>query len=329
MTFDRLRSDLNPLRHDHPPRAWWDVLLWVPVGYAVTRVVGDTLPALAMVLLAVLAAAVHHYAPAAVGAFVGWVSLVASGLSAWDGAGCQSLIGDVGVVVVIVFGSIFVVSSFVRLIGAVSLLEMSRHLLIATASIEISLFLVSPEGRPLIDPGEVYAPAFLLVVLVVVSQIGLIDRMELGMLSLGGMLVAVEVLLALRDNPCGAGGFGPLLGTTVFAGAAYWFATSLPLPEEEKPEVVIDPRVAHGDENRIGAWVDVTPETGVWVDPTPETGVWVDDSPDTGSWLDDDYEEEFLDPELGRDQDPDGSTYDDDAGYDDETYDDDDRRDRG
>src|SRR5688500_19498575 len=118
MIIDRLRSDLNPFRNDDPPRGWWDVLLWVPTGYAVTRLLGDTFPAWAMLLVGLLAAALHHYGPAVVETAAGGIGLMASGLAAWDRAGCQVMIGDVGVVVIIVFGSIFVVSSFVRLIGS-------------------------------------------------------------------------------------------------------------------------------------------------------------------------------------------------------------------
>ena len=137
MSFGRLRSNLNPLRHDDPPRAWWDVFLWVPAGFATTRLVGATLPPLAMAVLAVLLAAAHHFGPAVVAAVAGAGGLVVTGAAAWDAGDCQRMIGDIGVVVVVVFGSIFVVSSFVRLIGTASLREMSRHLLIATASIEI------------------------------------------------------------------------------------------------------------------------------------------------------------------------------------------------
>jgi hypothetical protein len=178
---------------------------------------------------------------------------------------------------------------------------MGRHLLIATVTIEISLFVVSPGGDPLIDPDKVLAPVFLMVVLMAVSQIGLIDRMELGMLSLGAMLVPIEVVLATRDNPCGAGGYGPLLGMVVFAGAAYHFAQSRPLHAEGDDTDVGTPHhrpVPHAPDGQMGVWVDATPETGVWVD-TSTSGVWRDSTPDTGTWLDDDYEYDFQDPEVG------------------------------
>jgi hypothetical protein len=299
MMFDRLRSDLNPLRHDDPPRGWWDALLWVPVGYAVTRLLGDTFPAYAMVLVGLLAAAAHHYGPAVVETVAGGLGLIASGAAAWDGAGCQAMIGDVGVVVIIVFGSIFIVSSFVRLIGSASLREMGKHLVIATATIEVSLFLVGPRGEPLIDPDEYVAPALLAAVLMGVSQLGLVDRYEVGMLSLGAMLVPVQLALALGDNPCGAGGFGPLLGMLAFAGASYSFASVRPLPavdDTEGADEVVEPRRhRQGYENGLGVWVDATPDSPVWSDPDPALRSWVDHTPDTGVWLDDDYEDEFRD----------------------------------
>jgi len=297
MSFGRLRSNLDPLRHDDPPRAWWDVLLWVPVGFATTRLVGDTLPPLAIAVLAVLLAAAHHFGPAFVATVAGAGGLLASGVAAWDADDCQRIIGDVGVVVVVVFGSIFLVSSFVRLIGSSSLREMSRHLLIATATIEISLFAVAPGGTPLIDPDEVLAPALLLALLMAVSQIGLIDRMELGFLSLGAMLVPVELVLAVRDdNACGAGGYGPFVGTVVFAVASYYFASSQPIPEVKAPEPRYG-RNRHGNRGdievgHVGAWVDETPETGVWVDDAPDLGPWVDQTPDTGIWRDEYTEDE-------------------------------------
>jgi hypothetical protein len=297
MSFGRLRSNLDPLRHDDPPRAWWDVLLWVPAGFATTRLVGGALPPLAIAVLAVLVAAAHHFGPAVVATLLGGGGLLASGVAAWDAGDCQRMIGDIGVVVVIVFGSVFVVSSFVRLIGSASLREMSRHLLIATASIEISLFAVAPRGTPLIDPDEVLAPALLLAVLMAVSQIGLIDRMELGFLSLGAMLVPIELALAVRDeSPCGSGGYGPFVGTVVFALAAYHFASSHPLPAERAPA----PRYGTSrrgnqgniEEGHVGAWVDESPETGVWVDEAPDLGAWVDQTPQTGIWRDEYFEDE-------------------------------------
>lgn len=303
MSLERLRSDLNPLREEDRPRGWWDVLLWVPIGFAVTRLVGDLLPWWAMGVLTLLVAAAHYFGPAVVEVVAGAGGLIASGAAAWDGAGCQDVIGEVGIIVVIVFGSMFVVSSFVRLIGAASLREMGKHLLIATASIEIALFVTGPTGEPLIDPEELYAPGLLLAVLMAVSQIGLIDRMEIGMLALGAMLVPIEVVLAVHDNPCGAGGFAPLVGTAVFAGAAYSFATARPLRVEgEDDEDDADDRKSRrhwGYENQVGVWVDATPDTPVWADPDPESGVWVDSTPETGTWLDDDYEDEFRDPDAG------------------------------
>jgi len=301
MSFDRLRSDLDPLRNDDPPRAWWDVLLWIPVGFATTQLVGGSLPALAMVPLALLFVVAHHYGPATVEVIAGGGGLIASAANAWDGAGCQVAIGDVGVVVIVVFGSIFLVSSFVRLIGAASLREMGKHLVIATAAVEIALFAAVPGGEPLIDAREVYAPAGLAVALLVVSQIGLIDRMQLGMLALGALLLPVQVAQALGDNPCGAGGFGPLLGMSVFAAAAYSFATAHPLrTDEDDDELAPEPVTRGRDENHVGAWVDATPETGVWTDPDPDFGAWVDSTPETGVWHDADYEDEFRDPEAGH-----------------------------
>jgi hypothetical protein len=318
MSFGRLRSNLNPLRHDDPPRAWWDVFLWVPVGFATTRLVGDTLPPLAIAVLAVLLAAAHHFGPALVAEIAGAGGLIAAGAATWDACDCQRMIGDIGVVVVVVFGSMFVVSSFVRLIGTASLREMSRHLLIATASIEISLFVVSPRGTPLIDPDEVVAPAFLLAVLMVVSQIGLIDRMELGFLALGIALVPIELSLATRDtNPCGPGGWSPFVGTVVFALASYHFASSRPVHRDAAPHTPYGVN-HHGNKadieaGHIGAWVDETPETGVWVDDAPDLGSWVDQTPETGIWRDMYYEDEHpgAHPKdsLNHDPDEEDNTY--------------------
>jgi hypothetical protein len=309
MIIDRLRSDLNPFRNDDPPRGWWDLLLWVPVGYAVTRLVGDSLPAWAMVLVGLLAAAAHYYGPAVVETVAGGAGLLASSAAAWDRAGCQTMIGDVGVVVIIVFGSIFIVSSFVRLIGTASLREMGKHLVIATATVEISLFAVGPRGEPLVDPDNYFAPALLAVVLMAVSQLGLIDRYEWGMLTLGALLVPTQLVLAVGDNPCGAGGFGPLLGMMAFAGASYSFASVRPVEGDDADDEPAPERRRHrqGYENGFGVWVDATPDTPVWSDPDPQYGSWVDNTPDTGTWLDDDYEEEFRD-RPGEPSEPDADT---------------------
>lgn len=315
MIIDRLRSDLNPFRNDDPPRGWWDVLLWIPTGYAVTRVVGDTFPAWAMLVVGLLAAALHYYGPAVVETAAGGVGLIASALAVWDRAGCQTMVGDVGVVVVIVFGSIFVVSSFVRLIGSASLREMGKHLVIATATVEIALFAVGPRGEPLVDPENYFAPVLLSLVLLAVSQLGLVDRYEWGMLILGALLVPTQLVLALSDNPCGAGGFGPLLGMAAFAGASYSFALGRPLPsddgEDDEPAPRRPTRRPQGYENGMGVWVDATPDTPVWSDPDPHTGPWRDHTPDTGTWLDDDYEDEFREHEPHPPVDDPDTSYDD------------------
>ena len=313
MIIDRLRSDLNPFRNDDPPRGWWDVLLWIPTGYAVTRVVGDTFPAWAMLLVGLLAAAAHYYGPAVVETAAGGIGLMASGLAAWDRAGCQTMIGDVGVVVIIVFGSIFVVSSFVRLIGSASLREMGKHLVIATATVEISLFAVGPRGEPLIEPENYFAPVLLSLVLLAVSQLGLIDRYEWGMLILGALLVPTQLVLAVSDNPCGAGGYGPLLGMVAFAGASYSFAHGRPLPSDDEDDVPRPQPRRHrqGYENGMGVWVDATPDTPVWSDPDPHFGSWVDTTPETGTWLDDDYEDEFREHDSHPPADDPDSSYDD------------------
>jgi hypothetical protein len=299
--IDRLRSGLDPLRKNDPPRAWWDVLLWMPVGFAIARVAGDSLPPPALAVLMVLLAAAHHFGPAVIDVMAGGGGLLLSLLAVWDGDGCQDRVGDMGIVVLVVFGSIFVVSSWVRLIGSASLREMGRHLLIATVSIEIALFAASPGGGdPLIDPDNVAAPIFLSVVLLIVCQVALIDRMELGMLCLGATLVPVEAAVSTHANPCGPGGYNPLVGMVAFAGAAYYFALSRPIAPDgdDEPAAPVDPRRGHAPEGTLGAWVDATPESGVWVD-TSQRGVWVDDTPETGVWHDDDYEYEFKDPEAG------------------------------
>lgn len=299
--IDRLRSGLNPLRKNDPPRAWWDVLLWMPVGFAIARVAGDSLPPPALAILMVLLAAAHHFGPAVIDVIAGGGGLLLSLLAVWDGDGCQDRVGDMGIVVLIVFGSIFVVSSWVRLIGSASLREMGRHLLIATVSIEIALFAASPGGtEPVIDPDNVAAPIFLSVVLLIVCQVALIDRMELGMLCLGATLVPVEAAVSTHANPCGPGGYNPVVGMVAFAAAAYYFALSRPITADgdEEPTAPVDPRRGRAPEGTLGAWVDATPESGVWVD-TSTRGVWVDETPGTGVWHDDDYEYEFKDPEAG------------------------------
>jgi hypothetical protein len=297
--IDRLRSGLDPLRKNDPPRDWWDVLLWMPVGFAIARLAGDSLPPLALAVLMVLLAAAHQFGPAVIDVMAGGGALVVSLSAVWDGEGCQDRVGDMGIVVLVVFGSIFVVSSWVRLIGSASLREMGRHLIIATVTIEIAVFAASPGREPLFGPDHVAAPLWLAGVLLVVCQVGLIDRMELGMLCLGAVLVPVEAAVSTHDNPCGPGGFSPLIGMLAFAAAAYYFARSRPLLPDGagRPAKPVDPRRGHAPEGEIGAWVDATPESGVWVD-TSKRGIWVDDTPETGVWHDDDYEYEFVDPEA-------------------------------
>lgn len=225
-----------------PPAGVLHAAFWVPLGYAVTRLVGDGVPVLAMVVVCALLAGLYRLIPG--GVVPGLVELLAGGGgllmslgAAADGQACGEALGEGGLGAVLVFGTVMSVSAFVRVLGSANGREMARHLLVATAALELSLFAVGPGGQVLIDVRDRFTvPTVLLGVMLATTWIGI--RSRHGYQVLGwGLLVALGVL-ALTGSPCAVHPVASLAGTLTFVAIAHFLAP------------------ANGDYDSTRAWPD-------------------------------------------------------------------------
>jgi hypothetical protein len=188
------------------------------VAYACTRSLGESLPLLAVGLLAAFLAGVHRWLPGPVEVAAGATSLLVTVNEVLDGP-CREALGPGGTSVVLGFVALFYVSAFVQFVGTGRLKAAGRHLLIATVTAELALSLFGPvvEGQ-----GRVLAAIVLLVVLVAGAWAGL--RAGFGVPLLGAGLLGVEASLSLTEHSCGMTGWAPLIGTTAFVVAAVLLA---------------------------------------------------------------------------------------------------------
>jgi hypothetical protein len=196
-------------------------LLWVPVAYACTRSLGESLPLLAVAFLAAALAGLHRWLPGPVEVAAGATSLLVTVNEVLDGP-CREALGPGGTGVVIAFVTLFYVSAFVQFLGTGRLKAAGRHLLIATVTVELALSLFGPvvDGQ-----GRVFAAVVLLVVLVAGAAVGL--RAGFGVPLLAAGLLGVEASLALTEHSCGMSGGAPLVGTAAFVAAAFVLAPKI------------------------------------------------------------------------------------------------------
>lgn len=207
-----------------PSRGWWQAALWIPVGYASTRFIGEGTPLLAMVFLTASLAGVYWVVPGLVELVAGGGGLLMSMLAAADGRGCGDVLGQGGSSAILVFGSLMWLSAFVRLLGSASFREMARHLLVATAALELGLFALSPIGQTVTTAQDQFTvPAVLLTILLVTTLIGVRARAN-GFPLLGIGLVSVLSVLVVTGSPCNGNPAVSLAGTVTFALVANFLA---------------------------------------------------------------------------------------------------------
>jgi hypothetical protein len=194
------------------------LLLWVPVGYACTRSLGESLPLVAVVLVAAGLAGLHRWVPGPVEVVAGATSLLVTANEVLGGP-CRAALGDAGTSVTLGFVTAFFVAAFVRFLGTGTLRPAGRYLLIATVIVELALSLAGPlvEGD-----GPFLAGSVLLAVLLAGAFVGL--RVDLGVPLLGAGLLAVEASLAPTEHACGMSGWAPLVGTVAFLAVAFALA---------------------------------------------------------------------------------------------------------
>lgn len=227
MTIERIRDRLAELYPDVTAGRWWHAALWVPVGYASTKLYGETFPVLAVGALAATVALVHRVVPAGVEVVAGGGALV-MGVNHAANGDCHLLVGDDGVVAMMVFGGVMCVSGMLRFLGSGSLREASRLLLLGAVGLELALSTVTPVGDTSHAFRATTGTAVTLGLLAVgFTLIGV--RTPFGPPVLGTGLVAVLGVLAVTGGPCHDAATRALVGTVVFTVVAVFLETR-PLP---------------------------------------------------------------------------------------------------
>jgi hypothetical protein len=125
-----------------------------------------------------------------------------------------------------VFGSLMWLSALIRLLGSANAREMARHLLVATAALELGLFVATPVGQGITsahDPSTV--PVVLATILAVTTLIGCRAR-TIGFPLLGVGLVGVQGLLVASGGPCAGSPVTSLVGSVIFAGVAMYLRSN-------------------------------------------------------------------------------------------------------
>jgi hypothetical protein len=216
-----------------PPSGVGHAALWIPLGYAATRFIGDDTPLLAMVTLTATLAGLHRVIPGIVELVAGGGGLMMSVFAAADGRGCGEVLGDGGTAAILVFGSLMSLSGFVRLLGSANGREMARHLVVATAALQLGLFALSPVGQATVNTQDRFTPpAVLLGVMLVATLIGIRSRLGLPGPRVGsevspvlgvGLVLALGVL-AVTGGACAGSAGTHLAGTLTFAAVAVFLA---------------------------------------------------------------------------------------------------------
>lgn len=182
----------------------WTAACWIPVGFAVTRFVADGSPMVAMVCLAAGAAGLHRISAGLVEVVAGSGGFLLTLFAAADG-------WSYGAVVVLAYGSVMTVSAFVRLLGSGNGREMAKHLLVATAALELAVFAARSGG-----------PSVEVAVLVVATVVGL--RARFGFAILGAALLVALCWQVPADVAVAVDPVVAIVGSVTFALAAHLVA---------------------------------------------------------------------------------------------------------
>ena len=224
-----MRTYTHPTWRSQPAahRNGWSCAALVPLGYAATRGVLHVSPdarVAALFLVAILLAGAHRLVPGVVEVGAGAVGLVASVFAATGDGGCGDVLGGAGTGVVLVYGGVMSASAFVRLLGSVNGREMARHLLAATAALELGLLVVSPAARGIVGTEDGLTVAIVLAVaLLAATFTGIRSRVGFPLLGVG--LITAQGLHALSSDPCAVSPALTLVGALAFAGAGALLVT--------------------------------------------------------------------------------------------------------
>jgi hypothetical protein len=218
-----MRTYTHPTERSQPAarRNVWSCAALVPLGYAATRGVLHVSPdarLAALFLVAILLGGAHRLVPGLVEVGAGTVGLVASVFAATGDSGCGKVLGGAGTGVVLVYGGVMSASAFVRLLGSVNGREMARHLVAATAALELGVLVVSPGARSIVDTEDGRTVAIVLAgALLAATLTGIRSRVGFPLLGVG--LIMAQGMHALSSNPCAVSPALTLVGVLAFAGA--------------------------------------------------------------------------------------------------------------
>lgn len=237
MRLEQVRRRLAMVDADPFSNGWGYAALWVPAGYASTKIYGAATPTAAIAFGATAVALVHRFFPGPVEAVTGVAGLFAAVLAAADGD-CHELVGDDGIAVLMVFGGGMCTWAVVRVLGSANLREAARYVLVAVVSLELALSVVTPIDEAVhgfrASTSTAVVLAFLLLALTLIGV-----HARAGLALLGVALVAVEAVLAVTGGPCHDEAVRALVGTVVFAAVAAYLAPNSPW---RPPEPVDDDR---------------------------------------------------------------------------------------
>lgn len=217
-----MRERLASWYPDELTGRWWQAVLWVPVGYATTRLFGTTLPLGVIAGLAAAAAVVHWTVPVAVDLAAG-AGALGVGVSQATGDGCHLRLGDAGTAVLLVFGGLMIGVAGVRLMGPVKVKESGRRLLVGAVGLELSLALTRPANEIAPAEGAAGTALALGVLLVAIVLVGI--WAPFGPALLGVALLATEALIAVTDGSCQSAATRAVVGTLVFVPVAVLLAS--------------------------------------------------------------------------------------------------------
>jgi hypothetical protein len=209
-TADRRRDGKR--RYERPPRHWWLAAIWIPTGFAVTKLLGTGAPVSVAVILAVLIAAVHRAAPGPIDLAAGALGTVISVTHVIEGNDCRGPLGMTGILLLLVFCGTTAVCTVVTGLSR-HRLTVGQGLVAICAAIELALFAVSPGG--ILPTGAGDLGTNVIVTLATAILVGI--RPQFGLATVGACLIAAETSLALSGTSCDRSAPIALAGALAFA----------------------------------------------------------------------------------------------------------------
>jgi hypothetical protein len=209
-----LVSGTSPFkRYERPPSSWVGILVWIPIGYALSRLLGDGAPVQVVVVVSMLLAAVQRIFEGPFHLLIGGAGTLVALNDAVTGASCREPLGAFGLFLL----GVFAATGFILIMASG---KTTDYLAAGAGVIELVLFAVSPVGGTVI--ADIGAAALVLPVgaATVAFLIGKQPKLGLGVVGAG--VIAGEVVLAAVPGVCERSALTALVGAVVFA-VTRWF----------------------------------------------------------------------------------------------------------